>query len=480
MNRFLCTVLLVGLPMAVSAANPRSVALTIQETGRAQISELHDIPPPGPDGLARIAPVPETLLPSSVHAVPAERGASLDILSQRFDFDLRDTESLFRAYRGRPITVRKGAETHSGRLVSVPDFSSSAPALTLAAQDQPILLVPDLDRLDSITFPARADLARTPTLLWQTAAGQPLPPSVRLHYAADGLDWSAAHEAVLAEDGRSMTLSSRVRVRNRTRRDFANARIRLALADKGRYSPLVPETDDLRAGRRPVLRVAADGSGWVPERAAATASTIATYDLLQPLSLPAGGEVGAELAFAESLPVETRHVYDGVRFDRYQRNRRTDPNLGTEFSPAVETRIAFRNPAAQPLPPGPFRLLRGTADRAMQWIGSDWLPPLDPDGETSLNLGPAAGLSGRRIRTAFSEIVPLKTAEESFEITIDNQTGADQDVTVVEHLYRGDTYEIAAASAEHEPGPVPRSIQFQTPVPAGASKTITYTVRYTW
>ncbi|NCA83072.1 MAG: hypothetical protein EOM72_10055 [Opitutae bacterium] len=469
------------LPLAASAANPRSVALTIQENGNAQISETQDIAPPGPDGLLRIAPLPETLWPASVTATPIERGETFDILSQRFAYDLLDDTALFRAYRGDSITCRKGADSFAGRLASLPDFSSAAPSLVLAAEGQPVRFVPNILDLDSIEFPARPDLARAPALVWQTAPGQAAPAAVQLNYAASGLFWTASHEAILSDDARSIALSTRIHLQNRTVRDFANARIRLALSEKGQFAPLVPDPGDPRAAKAPALRYSADGKSWIPERTAASAAIVATYDLPKPLSLPAGADIFASLASAPSVSVETRLVYDGVRFDRYQRNRRTDWNLGTESSPAVDTVLSFSCPKAAPLPPGEFRLLKGQAEQALEWIGTAWLPALMPRESATLHLGPAAGLSGRRIRTGFTEIVPLKSSEESFEITLENQTPADQVITVIEHLYRGETHEISAASAEHSPvDNDPHAIQFKVPLKAGARKSFTYTVRYTW
>lgn len=478
--KILAATALLLMPLAALAANPRSITLTLQDNGRAMISETHDIPPAGTDGTLRIAPVPETIRPASVHAVPIERGETLDILSQRFAYDLRNPEALFRAGLGKTITAAKGGTTYSGRLAALPDFSRPAPPLILASDGQPVRLLPDVTALDSIEFPASPDLARVPTLMWQSPPDQSPPMAARLHYDADGLSWSAAHEAVLAADGRSISLSTRVLLRNETTREFTRARVRLALSDKGRHPPLVPGPDDPRAARPPVLRYSDDGSAWVPERAAASAAILAAYDLPHPLSLPAGGEIRAGLAHHASLPVETRFIYDGVRFDRYQRNRRTDWNLGTESAPTVETRLVFNNGTDTPLPPGEFRLLRGSADLPMEWIGTDWLPPL-PSGETAtLNLGPAAGLAGQRLRTGYAEVVPFKVSEESFEILLDNQTGADQTVTVVEHLYRGDTFEITAANAEHRPGQTPGTIEFDIPVRSGTQRSTTYTVRYTW
>ena len=259
-----------------------------------------------------------------------------------------------------------------------------------------------------------------------------------------------------------------------------NEKQRLALTEKGQYAPLVPAAGDPRAARAPALRYAADGQSWVPERAAASAAVVATYDVPQPLTLAAGADVRAGLYSAPALAAETRHVYDGVRFDRYQRNRRTDGNLGTEYATVVETRLSFANESAAPLPPGEFRLLRGQADQALEWIGTDWLPALKPGAIATLDLGPAAGLSGRRLRTAYADVVPLQSADESFEITLENQTSADQTIVVVEHFYRGEKHEITAASAKHEPGADPHSVQFAIPVKAGTSQAFTYTVRYTW
>ena len=468
------------LPWAALAVQPRSIALTIQDTGLAQVSETHDLEPPGPDGLVRISPLPATLLPASVNAAPLERGETIDIAAQRFAYDLADNDALFRAHLGQPVVVRQGGGSISGLIAAPPDFSRPPPALVLAGPDAPVRLVPDLSRVDSVEFAASPLLARAPTLIWQLAAGQPPPAAVQLNYAASGLAWTAFHEAVLAEDAHAIELSTRVRLGNRAGRDFPGARVRLALTDKGRLPPLVPDAADPRAAQLPVLRYAADGLARIPERAAAAAAVVATYDLPRPISLPAGAEVHAALAPPLALSAETQYVYDGVRFDRYQRNRRTDWTYGTESSSVVETRLTFKNETAAPLPPGEFRLLQGQGNRPLEWIGTDWLPPLPPGATATLQLGPAAGLSGRRLRTGYAEVVPLKVSEESFEITLDNQTGGDQTVTVVEHFYRGENHEITAASAEHAPGADPHSIQFLVPVKAGATKSFTYTVRYTW
>ncbi|NLB64960.1 MAG: hypothetical protein GX803_00605, partial [Lentisphaerae bacterium] len=145
--------LLLLLPLTATAANPRSIALTIHDSGRAQISETHDLPPPAADGTLKVAPLPETILPASVNAAPLTRETTFDILSQRYAYDLRDADALFRVFFGQTLTAHIGAETSTGRLAVLPDFTTPAPRLVLTASDQRLHVFPDINRLDSVQFP---------------------------------------------------------------------------------------------------------------------------------------------------------------------------------------------------------------------------------------------------------------------------------------------------------------------------------------
>ena len=50
MKTFFRLLAVVLLPAAAGAAQPRSVALVVQDGGLAQISETHDVEPPGSGG----------------------------------------------------------------------------------------------------------------------------------------------------------------------------------------------------------------------------------------------------------------------------------------------------------------------------------------------------------------------------------------------------------------------------------------------
>jgi hypothetical protein len=50
---------------------------------------------------------------------------------------------------------------------------------------------------------------------------------------------------------------------------------------------------------------------------------------------------------------------------------------------------------------------------------------------------------------------------------------------VVEHLYRGERYEIVKTDTEYRTT-APQVIEFDVPIQAAGQKTIRYTVRYHW
>ncbi|MEI9968075.1 MAG: hypothetical protein WDM87_05415 [Terracidiphilus sp.] len=60
-----------------------------------------------------------------------------------------------------------------------------------------------------------------------------------------------------------------------------------------------------------------------------------------------------------------------------------------------------------------------------------------------------------------------------------NQKAQPVTVNVLEHLYRGDNWEIMQKSADYTKLDS-RTIQFPVQVPAKGEASVTYSVRYTW
>jgi hypothetical protein len=72
-----------------------------------------------------------------------------------------------------------------------------------------------------------------------------------------------------------------------------------------------------------------------------------------------------------------------------------------------------------------------------------------------------------------------RTATESFEIKVRNHKKEPVDVRVVEHLYRGQNWEIQLSSVDYKKTDA-HTIEFPVTIAPDGEKKITYTAHYTW
>lgn len=86
---------------------------------------------------------------------------------------------------------------------------------------------------------------------------------------------------------------------------------------------------------------------------------------------------------------------------------------------------------------------------------------------------------GERRRTNFRSDQMQATVDESFEIKLRNHKKEPQEVTIVEHLYRGSGWEITSASAKYDKRDS-NTVEFPTTIPADGEQTIDYSVHYSW
>jgi hypothetical protein len=221
----------------------------------------------------------------------------------------------------------------------------------------------------------------------------------------------------------------------------------------------------------------------MPDRLVAGLSPVQTYELAETVSLPDGATKYVTMIAAEKVPVRRAFVYDGVRFDRFQRSRHTDWNYGTESHNIVDEFVEFDNDPdfglGQPLPPGRLRLIQRRSGDVLDFLGETDLSPVAPKASARARLGPARGWHGERERTGYMEISPAHEYDESFEIRLKNDGDRTETVHVVEHLYRGADFEITKADTEYKKTG-PQIIEFSPDVKPGVQRSIRYTVHYRW
>lgn len=198
-----------------------------------------------------------------------------------------------------------------------------------------------------------------------------------------------------------------------------------------------------------------------------------------PPAADASGRTAAVFAGEPQANGRIEYVYDGVAFDDFPRDGRTDWALGTGCIREVAAFLEIANPFPFTLPPGEWSVARRSERAAPQVF-----PPVRAEAfrarqRRRLPLGAAPNLSGERVRLAITEIVPGSVLEERFAVTVRNAGDEPRAVKVVEHFYRGGLPRLAEADAPHELAG-PGEIAFRLLVPARGEKAVNYTVQYTW
>jgi hypothetical protein len=138
-----------------------------------------------------------------------------------------------------------------------------------------------------------------------------------------------------------------------------------------------------------------------------------------------------------------------------------------------------QNGLGMPLPKGRVRFYRQDEGGQLEFIGENTIDHT-PRGETlRLYTGNAFDLAGQRRSTDFKTDNARTYTDETLEITVKNHRKEAVDVVILEHLYRGATWEITSKSAPFNKKDS-NTIEFPVNVPAEGSQTVIYTVHYTW
>jgi len=473
----------------IEASSPQSTALSIYDTGFALVSELRRITPASGENSIRIRGLPSALEPSTVSFIPLAGAPGLDIREQLFRDDASSSGRLLERFQGHAVRAVTDREEVVGRLIAAPSYQEgewSGPLVVLMEDDR-AYVVPDAQELDYVALPdASRHAFLEPTILWRAEALMEGPQNIRLTYQANGLRWHASYEVILDESGSRAYMAGRMGIENQSGGDFHQAQIQVVNTERGmireRAQPALRRMHE-QSDTGPAMRYIYGVDEPVFEQAAVSPSPVHSYRLPEPVTLLDGDTKYMHYAVKHDMPVTRFYVYDGVRFDRFQRNRRNDWNYGTESHDGVETHLQFLNTAQDgpgvDLPPGLLRMYQRRADGSVDMLGEDLLLAVPSEGQGHVLVGTARGLRGERERTGYAEITPLRVYEESFQIRVENDTDETVEIRVVEHLYRWHDYEIVRADAEYETI-APQTIEFRPSLRPGGKRTIHYTVRYSW
>jgi len=194
---------------------------------------------------------------------------------------------------------------------------------------------------------------------------------------------------------------------------------------------------------------------------------------------------------ASKIPAKRVYVYDGFRMNQQDLNNynnydylRQNREFGatsnnTKVWITEEFKNSKENNLGMPLPKGRMRFYRRDEGGQMEFIGESDIDHTPKDETIRVYTGNAFDITGERKRSNFRIDNMRESAEESFEIRVRNHKKEAAEVKVVEHMYRGLTWEITSNSMDFQKKDS-QTIEFTANIPPDGEQKIIYTVHYTW
>jgi hypothetical protein len=428
---------------------------------------------------------------------PAGR-QSLQILEQNYRADPVTQSLLLKHYEGQTIEFEvqpTGAEVVAhlihGKIIrsgfvphTVSAWGEIQPAIP-AEMMQPIIEVDGklMFRLPGEPlFPRLADdTILKPTLSWRLNAAEAGSVNAELGYVTSGMTWQASYNLVAPEQGDTLDLVGWVTIDNQTGKSFQEAKIKLMAGDVNKIQNRPMPMGFAKSARLAMAEMAPP----VTEKAfddyhlytLQNATTLLDRETKQVEFIRANGIASTPIYIYDGAQVESFRAYGGYE------NIRNMREFGTESNPKVSVIREFMNAESNhlglPLPKGRLRFYRRDADGQLEFTGENTIDHTPRGEKIRVTMGNAFDLVGERKRTNYHIDNSRREMDESFEIKVRNHKKIPAQIRVVEHLYRGDNWEITAKSDDFTKTES-QTIEFHETVQPDAEQVVTYSVHYSW
>jgi len=426
---------------------------------------------------------------------PAQRRA-LRILDQNYRADPVSLDALLKRYEGQTIEfqVRAGdrIDVIQGKIVraSGPPAVQQGPYYQQSAQPQPQPIVEVSGKLQFglpglPLFPGLgAGMILKPLIEWTVETDRAGRLDAELAYVSGGLNWTSDYNIVSGE-GNALDIIGWVTMENRSGKEFENARVKLMAGDVNKVQPQGGGGAGLGVA---YARASAGPSTGAPAVVEKTFDEYHLYTLQRPVTLHNSETKQVEFVRAGGVKSELVYIYDGFKADpRYSGWNfdmiRNNMEYGTQSNNKVWVMREFVNSEANhlgmPLPKGRVRFYRRDTDGQLEFTGEDSIDHTPRDEHIRVFTGAAFDIAGERKRTLSLTEMGRRTMDEGFEIKVRNHKKERAEVRVVEHLYRGATWDITASSVPWVKTDS-QTIEFRVTLNPDEEKTVTYTAHYTW
>jgi hypothetical protein len=338
-------------------------------------------------------------------------------------------------------------------------------------------------------FPATTDgMLLKPTLRWQIDSGSSDRFNAELAYITGGLSWESTYN-VVAPDNSDVTGDEKadvlgwVTIHNQSGTDFPEARIKLMAGDVAK----IQGQPGYSSGAARIQMEAKALDMMQPGVTQKAFDDFHLYDLNRTVALRDGETKQVQFIDAANVSMRRSYLYDGLA-EQVQPiyggnvNQTQGYGLGNENTKVLiveEIKNSEANHLGMPLPAGRVRLYRRDRDGQMEFVGESLIHHTPAEDTVKIPTGSAFDVKGSRRQTDFHVDYNKRMLDETFEIKLTNQKEQAVNVTVLEHMYRGENWEITEKSTRYNKLDS-HTLEFPINVPAKGEATITYTVHYTW
>jgi hypothetical protein len=425
-------------------------------TPGAMITERREIDVGG--GKLEITGVAATVDPATVQLRSLTDPGGLAIGEQRFVPGAGTPDEILARHVGDHVTVITPKGELTGVLRAV---DSQAIVMEVGTGDARRLQILRRDGyVQDIRLPAGKGVDK-PSLLWRLAARRPGKHKLEVTYRADGLSWTADYLAIFDESARTIDFSAWATLRNMTGTSFERAELTLVTsipgpATHGPYGSVTPRTSS-GSLKLVVPSPVSVGHGesvqveLVPPRVGAKARSIIAFEAVQDLSATYQGYPATDCSML---------------------------NVTTAGSSRAEIAVELDLQGTKQLPDGRVRLFKRSK-------GSDRLEVLAEEqlrtsaGAARIRLAAHTELTGERRTSNCVLDERARTLSEKVEVRLENKAKQPVDVVVREFMWRFPVWRIDAADESIRGTRVaPQTQEYRVSVPAGARKTVSYTVHY--
>jgi len=486
-------VLLSGLGWAQSA----SPSLTIYNQDFAVVRQTVPLQLQAGENDVSFDNVTSYLEPSSVILRDPSGKVHLSILEQNYRTDTASQYKLLHASEGKELDfLQLGSETrvvHAKLIRAGTSCFDNYSASCYSVGDLRFSIDPIVEVDGKIQFglpgkplfPSMGDATLLkPALNWQLHSDKTAQLNAEISYITGGLTWEASYNLTAPETGDLLDIVGWVTLQNRSGYTFPNAALQLMAGEISKIAP-----SEL------VYRNAAKAAGYGGGYGGGSTVTEQTFDeyhlytLERPLTLENGETKQVEFLRASGVTSKRLYVYEGYTLQPGENINNGDYYQGIQGSIGLtrNTRVhilrEFRNSEAnhlgKPLPAGVVRFYRRDSDGRLQFVGENKIQHTPKDETVRVYTGDAFDIVAERTRTEFKTDNQQRWINESYTIKLRNHKKEAVQVQVIEHMYRGDNWDITAKSIDYVKKDS-HTVEFTPTIPPDGEQTVTYSVHYSW